>query len=60
MITGETEPPLKIKGNRVVGGTLNTNSVLSVKAQKVGKETVLAQIIQLVEDAQGSKPRSSG
>ncbi|MFA5222344.1 MAG: copper ion binding protein, partial [Methanoregula sp.] len=56
MITGEPVPPLKTKGSRVVGGTLNTNSVLSVKAQKVGRETVLAQIIQLVEDAQGSKP----
>ena len=56
MISGEPIPPLKAKGSRVVGGTLNTNSVLSVKATKVGKETVLAQIIQLVEDAQGSKP----
>jgi Cu+-exporting ATPase len=56
MITGEPIPPFKTKGSRVVGGTLNTNSVLSVKATKVGRETVLAQIIQLVEDAQGSKP----
>jgi Cu+-exporting ATPase len=56
MISGEPIPPLKAKGSRVVGGTLNTNSVLSVKAIKVGKETILAQIIQLVEDAQGSKP----
>ena len=56
MITGEPIPPLKIKGSRVVGGTINTNSVLSVKATKVGRESVLAQIIQLVEDAQGSKP----
>jgi len=56
MITGEPIPPLKAKGSRVVGGTLNTNSVLSVKATKVGRETVIAQIIQLVEDAQGSKP----
>jgi P-type Cu+ transporter len=56
MITGEPVPPLKKKGNRVVSGTINQNSVLSVVAQKVGKETVLAQIIQLVEDAQGSKP----
>jgi Cu+-exporting ATPase len=56
MITGEPIPPLKTKGSRVVGGTINTNSVLSVKATKVGRETVLAQIIQLVEDAQGSKP----
>ena len=56
MISGEPIPPLKARGSRVVGGTLNTNGVLSVKATKVGKETVLAQIIQLVEDAQGSKP----
>jgi Cu+-exporting ATPase len=56
MITGEPIPPLKTKGSRVVGGTINQNGVLSVKAMKVGRETVLAQIIQLVEDAQGSKP----
>jgi len=56
MITGEPIPPLKARGSQVVGGTMNTNSVLSVKATKVGRETVLAQIIQLVEAAQGSKP----
>ncbi|MFA5268660.1 MAG: heavy metal translocating P-type ATPase [Methanoregula sp.] len=56
MITGEPVPPLKSKGSHVVGGTLNTNSVITVKAEKVGKDTVLAQIIQMVEDAQGSKP----
>lgn len=56
MITGEPVPPLKAKGSHVVGGTLNTNSVLTIRAEKVGKDTVLAQIIRLVEDAQGSKP----
>jgi len=56
MITGEPIPPLKVKGSKVVGGTINQNGVLSVKAMKVGRETVLAQIIRLVEDAQGSKP----
>jgi len=56
MITGEPVPPLKKTSSHVVAGTLNTNSVLNVRAEKVGKETVLAQIIQLVEDAQGSKP----
>jgi P-type Cu+ transporter len=56
MITGEPVPPLKSKGSHVVGGTLNENSVITVRAEKVGKDTVLAQIIQLVEDAQGSKP----
>lgn len=56
MITGEPVPVLKSKNSAVVAGTLNTNSVLSFRAEKVGKDTVLAQIIRLVEDAQGSKP----
>ncbi len=56
MITGEPVPPLKAKGSWVVAGTISQNGVLSVKATKVGKETVLAQIIRLVEEAQGSKP----
>jgi P-type Cu+ transporter len=56
MITGEPVPPLKAKGSRVVGGTISTNGVLSVRATKIGRDTVLAQIIKLVEDAQGSKP----
>ncbi len=56
MITGEPVPPFKIAGSSVVGGTINQDGVLSVKALKVGKDTVLAQIIKLVEDAQGSKP----
>ena len=56
MITGEPVPVLKSGGCRVVGGTLNTNSVLVVRATKVGKDTVLAQIIRLVDEAQGTKP----
>jgi len=56
MITGEPVPPLKARGSRVVGGTISTNGVLSVRATKIGRDTVLAQIIRLVEDAQGSKP----
>jgi P-type Cu+ transporter len=56
MITGEPIPALKVAGSTVVGGTLNTNSVISFRATRVGKETVLAQIIRMVEDAQGSKP----
>ena len=56
MITGEPVPPLKAKGDTVVGGTISTNGILSVKAAKVGRDTVLAQIVRLVEDAQGSKP----
>ena len=56
MITGEPVPPLKTKGSKVVGGTISTNGVLSVKAARIGQDTVLAQIIRLVEEAQGSKP----
>jgi P-type Cu+ transporter len=56
MITGEPILVLKFSGQSVVGGTLNKNSVLNFKATKVGKDTVLAQIISLVEQAQGSRP----
>ncbi len=56
MISGEPIPVLKQEGDPVVGGTLNTNSVLRFEATKVGRDTVLAQIIRLVEQAQGSKP----
>ena len=56
MVTGEPLPVLKGSGDGVVGGTLNTNSVLTITAQRVGSDTVLAQIIRLVEDAQGSRP----
>ncbi len=56
MITGEPVPAAKKKGSKVVGGTLNTNSVLTFRAERVGKDTVLAQIIALVEEAQGSRP----
>ncbi|MFH1101837.1 MAG: heavy metal translocating P-type ATPase [Methanobacteriota archaeon] len=56
MISGEPLPVLKKKDRPVVGGTLNKNSVLKCKATKIGKETMLSQIIQLVQDAQGSKP----
>lgn len=56
MITGEPIPVLKKANKQVVGGTLNKNGVLKFKATKIGKDTVLSQIIKLVEDAQGSKP----
>lgn len=56
MITGEPIPVLKRKDDSVVGGTLNKNSVIRFTATKIGKDTVLSQIIRLVEEAQGSKP----
>ena len=56
MISGEPLPVMKRSGDGVTGGTINKNSVLRFTAVKVGKETLLAQIIQLVKVAQGSKP----
>jgi len=56
MITGEPIPALKKRGDDGVGGTLNKNGAIRFQATKVGKETALAQIIALVEEAQGSKP----
>ena len=56
MITGEPIPVDKREGDGVVGGTLNVNGVLRFRAEKIGKDMVLSQIIRLVRDAQGSKP----
>ena len=55
MLTGESFPVQKIVGASVIGGTINKNGWFKFVAQKIGKDTMLAQIIQLVEDAQSSK-----
>jgi Cu+-exporting ATPase len=55
MLTGESLPVEKGIGSMVYGATINANGALQVRASKVGKDTVLAQIIRLVEEAQGSK-----
>ena len=56
MITGESIPVLKKQGSFAVGGTLNKNGSLQIRATRVGKDTALARIISLVETAQGSRP----
>ncbi len=55
MITGESIPVEKKKGDNAIGATINKTGSFTFKATKVGSETALAQIIQLVEQAQGSK-----
>ncbi|MDQ0232167.1 heavy metal translocating P-type ATPase [Metabacillus malikii] len=55
MLTGESVPVDKTVGDTVIGSTINKNGFLKVKATKVGRETALAQIIKVVEEAQGSK-----
>ncbi|XEC97354.1 heavy metal translocating P-type ATPase [Paenibacillus tarimensis] len=55
MLTGESIPVEKKAGDAVIGATINKHGRLKVKATKVGKETALAQIIKVVEEAQGSK-----
>ncbi|MCF2143579.1 MAG: heavy metal translocating P-type ATPase [Candidatus Heimdallarchaeota archaeon] len=55
MITGESLLVDKTVGDKVIGATINKNGLIKFKAENVGKDTVLARIIQAVEDAQGSK-----
>lgn len=55
MVTGEPMPVKKEFGDFVVAGTINTSGVFTFRATKIGAQTLLAQIIEMVEDAQGSK-----
>ncbi|MFY9423134.1 MAG: heavy metal translocating P-type ATPase [Bacillota bacterium] len=55
MLTGESVPVDKTIGDEVVGGTINEHGSFRFRATKVGKDTVLSQIVRLVEEAQGSK-----
>jgi len=55
MLTGEPVPVEKKKGERVIGATVNTTGALMMQAEKVGAETVLSQIVQMVADAQRSR-----
>ncbi len=55
LVTGESIPVVKENGDKVVGGSVNLTGAIKFKATKVGQETVLAQIIKMVETAQNSK-----
>jgi Cu+-exporting ATPase len=55
MITGESIPIEKKKGDEVIGATMNKNGMLKIKATKIGAETALSQIIKMVKEAQQSK-----
>jgi len=55
MVTGESIPVEKKAGDKVVGATINKNGAFKFKAEKIGKETFLSQVIRLVEEARGSK-----
>lgn len=55
MLTGESIPVDKVTGDSLFGSTINKNGSIKMKATKIGRDTALAQIIKVVEDAQGSK-----
>src|SRR5207248_7033806 len=55
MITGESIPVEKVEGEPLIGATINQRGLLRMRATKIGADTVLANIIHMVEQAQGSK-----
>ncbi|CCA92675.1 heavy metal translocating P-type ATPase [Novosphingobium sp. PP1Y] len=60
MITGESMPVTKTVGDTVIGGTINQSGALIVRAQKVGRDTMLARIVQMVAEAQRSRAPIQG
>src|SRR5207244_9723195 len=54
MVTGESMPVTKTVGERVIGGTINQSGALVIKARRVGRDTMLSRIVQLVAEAQRS------
>lgn len=57
MLTGESLPISKTKGDKVIGATINSSGVIEIKVESVGSETMLANIIRMVKEAQGSRPQ---
>ncbi|MDQ2673270.1 MAG: heavy metal translocating P-type ATPase, partial [Chloroflexota bacterium] len=55
MLTGESLPVDKTRGDRVIGATMNANGTFVLRAERIGRDTTLSQIVTLVEQAQGSK-----
>ncbi|MBI4743433.1 MAG: copper-translocating P-type ATPase [Actinobacteria bacterium] len=58
MVTGESKPVSKKISDKVIGGTINESGSIKIKVEKTGKDTALAQIIELVKNAQASKPKT--
>lgn len=56
MVTGESRPITKIKGSKVIGGTINQDGSLTVEVKKTGADTAISQIMKLIREAQSSKP----
>ncbi len=56
MITGESMPVEKSKGDKLIGGTIAVNGTIRILAEKIGKETILSKIIEMVKNAQQAKP----
>jgi Cu2+-exporting ATPase len=58
MVTGESKPVKKKKDSQVIGGTINGNGSLTIKAQQVGEEAYLSKVINMVKEAQGEKSKT--
>ena len=56
MVTGESRPITKIKGDKVIGGTMNQDGSLTIEVTKTGADTAISQIMKLISEAQASKP----
>ena len=56
MVTGESRPIGKIKGDKVIGGTINQDGSLTIEVSKTGADTAISQIMKLIREAQASKP----